>query len=563
MIFSLLVGLALAASDTMLPSEVVPGQKAYGLTVFVGDKVERFDLELVGVLDNFIGPKQDLVIAKITDPKLALAGVVAGMSGSPVFSADGRLIGALGYALGQFMKEGFCGITPIASMRKVRDLPTIDPFSVATREGTFSGMVRPIASPLSISGVDPSILAAFTPKFEALGFVTTPSGSMKTTGATKIEPGGAIAAALVTGDLSIAATGTVTTVDGNRVLAFGHPFLGAGAASYPMAAARIITIIPSLERSIKLAAQADIVGSFTQDRLTAIGGEIGKKADTVPVDVEIRVEPEGISHSYHYALARDLKLTPDLLSLVLANSFMRRTDGGLLGTAEVEATFALADGDSVSWQSRVVMDHEQSLPTLAAQSVARPAEVLWHNEFGPPLLAGVKVKATLRREIRGQRIELLTSRQTFYLPGETIHFRVGLRSDEKPLRFQEFEFTLPTGIGPGDYELHVSGAGDANGVEWKTGGLLRPQTAAGLVQALRSIRHDGPMYVQLVGNGANLRIGEALVSGAPLSFVEQSGPREGDGRTQRGSQSILLERSFDLKSFVFGGADLTVRVRAK
>ena len=557
----------IAQVESYLPSQVQAGQKAYGLTVFVGDKVERFELVLLGVLENFLGPQQDLVIAKLADPKLEKAGVVAGMSGSPIY-VDGKLIGALGYALGSFMTEGICGITPIASMREVRDLPKIDPFALTQngpRVSAFGGeSIRPIAAPLAMAGVDPMIAQQYAAKFEALGFVTAPSGSGGKKASKPLEPGASVAAELVGGDISIAATGTVTTVDGDRVLAFGHPFMGIGPASFPMTASQIITIIPSLQRSFKLGQTEEVIGSFTQDRLTAIAGQIGLKADTVSVTVEVHGEPENSTHTYHYRLARDPKLTPDLIQLVLANSFQRRNEAGLFGSAAVDTQYLLEDGTTLAWHSRIAMDRDQSLPTVAAMSVAQPAQILWHNDFGPPLLHAISVKATLSREVKGLNVETIGVRPNGYAPGETIQVHLGTRSPGNGgLTFRDVPFTLPRGLEAGDYELTVGGAGEANGIEIHTGGFLRPLTAKALVAALAHIRPDGPLYLMLSGPGGSLRVGEALVINPPLTFLQQAGPREGDGRAQQTNQAIFAEKSVDLGAFVLGGAQTTVRVREK
>ena len=558
-------------AEAYLPSQVRAGQKAYGLTVFAGDKVERFDLVLLGVLENFLGPQQDLVIAKLADAKLEKAGVVAGMSGSPIY-VDGKLIGALGYALGSFMTEGICGITPIASMRQVRDLPKIDPFALGlqaaphdARVAAFGGeTIHPIAAPLAMSGVDPQIAQLYAAKFEAFGFVTAPSGAGGKKKSKPLEPGASVAAELVGGDLSIAATGTVTTVDGDRVLAFGHPFMGIGPASFPMTASQIITIIPSLQRSFKLGQTEEVIGSFTQDRLTAIAGQIGLKADTVSVTVEVISEPEKRSHVFHYRLARDPKLTPDLLQLVLANSFVRRNEAGLLGSAEVETQYLLEDGNTLAWHSRLSMDRDQSLPMVAALSVSQPAQILWHNDFGPPLLHAIVVKATLSREVKGLSVETVGVRPTGYAPGETVQVHLGTRSPGVgTTKFRDVAFTLPRGLAIGDYELSVGGASEANGIEIHTGGFLRPLTAKALVAALAHIRPDGPLYVMLTGSGGSLRIGEALVTNPPLTFLQQAGPREGDGRTQQTGVAIFSETSVDLGAFVMGGAQTTLRVRKK
>lgn len=578
---------AAPAAEVYSPADVVAGQKAYGLTVFVGDKVEKFDLILLGTLKNYLGPKQDLVVCKLTDPKLELAGVVSGMSGSPIY-VDGKLLGALGYAMGAFMREGICGITPISAMREVRDLPVVDPFTsqlatprqAALGDGLthdtvaraadladYGAQLRPIASPLMFAGVDPRVVEYFAPRFERLGYMSAPGGMAAAAAGgggkgAKVEAGGAIAAQLVRGDLSIAATGTITSVDGNKLLAFGHPFLGAGAVSFPMATSRIVTIVPSLSRSFKMGEVVEEVGAFTQDRLTAIAGELGRKAALIPVEVEVQTQPEGRSQSYKFEIARDPRLTPELVQMALANAMLRRNDSGTAGTVELNGEIELSDGNTVKLGATMAMERDPMLPILAAIGVARPFSILWSNDFGPPLVKRVKAKAVISHEVRRLRVDYVSVRQSGYRPGEAASVEVGLKPDDGVLRVQRFEVPLPASMQPGEYELAVGGAVEANQVEFKAGGALRPQSHAALVDALQSLRQEGPLFIQLIGKGTSVRYGEALLSDVPLSFAAQVAPRDGDGRASKTALSLLHEQSHAMRAFVFGEGRATLKVRS-
>ncbi len=222
---------ALAADAVYSPADVRAGQKAYGLTVFVGDKVEKFDLVLLGTLKNFLGPQKDLVIARIEDPKLQLAGVVAGMSGSPIY-VEGKLLGALGYAMGAFMKEGICGITPIESMREVRDLPPIDPFVMPKAgEKKVSALdiqadqLTPIAAPLSVSGVDPRVMG--------LGPIDATRKALQRAGLTiadidLVELNEAFAVQVLAVLRGLDLSQAITNVNGGAI-ALGHPLGCSGA----------------------------------------------------------------------------------------------------------------------------------------------------------------------------------------------------------------------------------------------------------------------------------------------------------------------------------------------
>src|SRR5438876_7639895 len=336
---------AAAAAETMPLSQIQKGMRGYGVTVFEGNRLDKFDVEILGVLHN-IGPSQDLILAKVDSPVIQRAGVIAGMSGSPIY-IDGKVIGALAWSW-QFEKEPVAGITPIEEMLKIADLgastssaviaatPRISAsefvsaianqkeaevfeklesgFASASPASTMSG-VRPIAVPLSMSSFAPDTISRFSKYLDAMGFVAVPSGST-TAGASsslskaEFHAGDAVGAVLLNGDFNVAATGTVTFIDGNRVYAFGHPFLDMGEVSFPMAKSDIIAVMPSLASSFKFANTGAIVGSFRQDRSTGIMGMIGDKADMIPIDLS--VEGSGPGQSHHVNIGRHSLLAPPL-----------------------------------------------------------------------------------------------------------------------------------------------------------------------------------------------------------------------------------------------------------
>ncbi|MEO8036189.1 MAG: SpoIVB peptidase S55 domain-containing protein, partial [Acidobacteriota bacterium] len=327
-----------ASAETMPLSQVKKGMKGYGLTVFEGSRIEKFDVEILGVLNN-IGPSQDLILAKVDSAVVQRAGVIAGMSGSPIY-IDGKVIGALAYSW-QFAREPVAGITPIDEMLRipsgagigVPQSPGATPVSAgggslhvaprmsaiefltaitnartedvfdrmasgfaAQQSSTMSG-ARPIATPLSLSSFSADTLARFGKYLDAMNFVAVPSGSTSSsTGATaakgKFAPGDPIGAVLLNGDFTVAATGTVTHIEGDRIYAFGHPFLDMGEISFPMAQSEIVTVMPSLANSFKFANTGAIVGAFTQDRSVGIMGTVGTSADMIPVELKLEVSSD-------------------------------------------------------------------------------------------------------------------------------------------------------------------------------------------------------------------------------------------------------------------------------
>src|SRR5712691_1831112 len=352
----LAVATVASAQATMPLCQIKTGMKGYGLTVFEGSKVEKFDVEIIGVL-NRIGPGQDLILARVDSPVIRRAGVLAGMSGSPIY-VDGKVIGALAYAW-QFAKEPVAGITPIDEMLRIAQaggaatvLPAAAPRmtgseflqtiangksesffekmigDLAAKQVSTLGAAKRIALPISLSSFAPETVARFGHYLDDMGFVAVPSGASSpsqttvSAGAKQFSPGDPIGAVLLNGDFSVAATGTVTHIEGDRVYAFGHPFLDMGEVSFPMAKSEIVSVMPSLASSFKFANTGEIVGAFEQDRSVGIMGTIGNKADMIPID--LTVEGAGPPQNYHVNIVRHSLLSPLILAMaadsVVANA---------------------------------------------------------------------------------------------------------------------------------------------------------------------------------------------------------------------------------------------------
>ncbi len=348
------VGLALAtatlraqpADAPVLPlSELKPGQKGEVWTVFKGSKPEPFSVVVSGVLENALGPGKSLILCELTDPRVQPMGAVAGMSGSPLY-IDGRVAGVLSYQIQRFETVRYAGFTPIADMLEVTALPpspipaggtlTLPVKGEESRQARTAGGIewRPFAPVFSISGLSPQVAALLQPQFQAVGLDSIALGGSSDSNSTDLpavnadlKPGDVVAAALAVGDISIAATGTVSRIDGNRVLAFGHPMLSLGATEIPMAAADIVAILPSQLSSTKVGNTGRIIGSFSQDRLSGIYGEIGREPHLVPVDVEL---PARLNRkALHFSVVRQEQLLPLIAASGLAQAVSGSNEAGL------------------------------------------------------------------------------------------------------------------------------------------------------------------------------------------------------------------------------------------
>ncbi len=473
------------AAEIMPVSEIRKGMKGYGVTVFEGTGLERFDVEIIGILPK-MGPGQDLILARVDSPLLEQSGVIAGMSGSPIF-IDGKLIGALAYSW-QFAKEPIAGITPIEEMLRLarngasapHALPAstvfagadlakllVDPaaadlesmIAAVARRGTSASGALPIATPLSFGNFAPETLERFGRVFEAGGFLPVPAGtaaggSAVTDGSAPFAPGDSIGAVLLQGDFSVAATGTVTHVEGDRVWAFGHPFLDMGEIEFPMAKSEVVTVLPSLARSFKFANSGAIVGAFRQDRSAGILGVVGGAADTIPV--ELTLEGSRGTETYRVQLARHPMLSPLLLAMVADSvvAVAQRAAGertvmldSEIEIAGVEKPIHLRDG----WAGA---EARQSIPVYLAVM----SGYLLSNEFADAPIRSIRLRL---RHNDGLRVATLAQASIEPLadgevnPGDTLRVRALLRPYRGAPFTETFEITVPRSARAGAAYLFV------------------------------------------------------------------------------------------------------------
>ncbi len=320
---------------TIFPlSDVKPGMKGVAYTIFEGDQVEKMDLEVIGVLHNAVGPKLDVILVRLLGDKVQQTGVVAGMSGSPVY-IDGKLVGALALKLGTFTREAIGGVTPIADMLEVEqssaspaqtvagmparvDLPQEFARPVAAGGGQF---LVPIDTPLIAAGLYPDTLARFGKDFTSWGMTVMAGGTAAPSPEdSQLKPGDMVGIDLVRGDLSISSGCTVTTVIGNRILACGHPLFGFGAVSMPLSRAHVLMTLASAASSTKVMTTGATIGTLTQDRQTAVMGTLGPGPAMIPLDVTLDTPSE--QKKYHFEVIESAQLTPTLVAAAAYNGII-------------------------------------------------------------------------------------------------------------------------------------------------------------------------------------------------------------------------------------------------
>jgi hypothetical protein len=314
------------ALDTLAPDQLKPGMKGYGLTVIKGTKPERFEVEIVGVLNNAM-PKQDMILIRPTGLGLEKHRTVAGMSGSPIY-IEGKLIGALAYGW-YFETEPLAGVTPIQNMLAEIHKPignTPAPITPDARPANHSA-ARPLVTPLALGGFSPKTIAAMSAKFEEWGFLPVAVGTAGSSN--KSEPrkrggapvaGGSIGVDLMRGDLSATAVGTVTHVDKNKILAFGHPFLSAGQFVAPAVEAEVVTVMSSMERSFKMANAAGDIGAMIGDWQSCIVADTTVTASMIPVALTVHNRTTGDRQAYRFEVVDHPALSARLVLMGLAEA---------------------------------------------------------------------------------------------------------------------------------------------------------------------------------------------------------------------------------------------------
>lgn len=549
-------GSAAAADEAVLPlSEVRAGMEGKGRTVFEGARVDEFGVHILGVLENALGPRQSIILARLEGGPLAQTGVIAGMSGSPVF-IDGKLVGAVAYAF-PFGKEPIAGITPITEMMEATQATApraasarfhasapgglrapLDRESVAaalhrplrsvvtsSAGGTLppslaGATMNPLALPLVFSGFDAETFDWARGVFSSMGFAPLLGGggaSASVGPLPELQPGAAVGISLIEGDIDLSVTGTITHIDHDRVYAFGHPFYNLGPTQFPMKKAWVYSVFPSLQVSWKIAAATDAVGTMDQDRTTAVAGRLGATPRMIPVEVKLR-STRGPERVFRYRMVEDELFTP-LLGYVSLLSILRGHERAFgAATLRVDARLALQGGREV--RVKDVVAAEQPAQD-AAGILAGPLALLVGNDFEKVGLEKLEVEVDAEEELRQATITRVWIDAPEPLrPGATVPVKVQLRTHRGETLTRELELALPASAPSGAYNLMVGSAAVMDAVEQREmRQAFAPRDLPALVQALNKLRAGDRVYARLTRPGAGAVVGGEYLPSLPASVL--------------------------------------------
>ncbi|RMG50404.1 MAG: hypothetical protein D6723_12360, partial [Acidobacteria bacterium] len=536
--------------------EIEPGMEGTIRTVFQGDAIEEFGFRVLGILPHALGPRQDVILVRLTGPKPTYTGVVAGMSGSPAY-IDGRLAGALSLRFGLFTKEPIAGITPIESMLQLMQMEaekhlqktgqwrTWSPDAVkgnadrgvvsATQAISTAGageprLLEPIPSPLFFGGFRQQVIDWFAPLLERYHLKPITIGGGGAAGwrfrperGADLVPGAPVAAVLVAGDLSVYATGTVSYRDGERVLAFGHPFFQLGTTDMPMATAEILTTVASEMSSFKIARLGDIVGTVRQDRLTAIMGLIGVEPNLIPINVEV-ISPARGHLSYHYRILRHPTLAPLLLNFTLANSILLSVEQSDELTVRYDGVIHLEGHPAVRIHDMVTSSDVsllQPVPLVVAERINASFARLYNNGLERPNVRGLDVTFTLSEERRSMTIEELRVSKRAVHPGDDIDVYAILRPYRGPRVIKTFRLKIPESVRPDErLTLMVADARTLRALEHRG---MEAGSLNDLITILNRERPSDHLYVRLSERKPGYVVHERLLPSLPLSVISVMG----------------------------------------
>ena len=583
-----------SADPRIFPLEdLKPGMKGVARTVFSGSEPQEFGVEVLGVLPGFPGPHQSAIIVRLIGSNVERTGVFGGMSGSPVY-IDGRLVGAIAFSF-PFSKEPIGGVTPIKQMidifekgtgsegQKAREphsvsfaqlagtdwkplLPKpavagaqlIAPVSSGSPLIPFLGQqMAPIATPVVFGGISQETLAQFSPQLIASGLLPVAGAgggaaitSLASVTEKTLTAGSSVSVQLVRGDYSLAASGTVTFRDGNRIYAFGHPFLSLGSSDMPMTEASVVTVIPNTNNSFKLAVPGQMVGSISQDRATGVFGNLGVAPKMIPVKITLHTSRDR-TETFVYEVANDSFLTPLLLNITLFNTITssERTLGD--STITIKGEVLVKGQDPIAIERRFSAVNSAM---AASASVAAPISSLLSSGFDDVELSGITLDVTSTDIRYAAALERISLDRTEVRRGENVEIQAYVRTDSGKQFVQRIPIQIPADLPTGQLIIFVGDGGVLQ--EGSAAKSFVPRDLGQLVNAINKVKKSDRLYVKLFRVTPGAVIGTNELPNLPPSVVATLNSDRTSGGYTPLALSPVFEKELPPADFVISGQQL-------
>lgn len=568
-------------------SELREGMRGTAKTVFKGNKSEEFGVEILGVLPNWIGPKQDLIIGKLFGENAERTFVFAGMSGSPVY-IDGKLVGAISYSF-PFAKEPICGITPFEQMTADverftsngpanfvppiftaaeltspiwRPSAAIPQTLSAARGGAFDTF-RPIATPVSFAGISQTVLDLYAPQLTAAGIVPVSAptgkssrlGGLKAATPTTLLGGDSVVVHLARGDIQLSAAGTVTARDGDNIYAFGHPFFSLGSSDLPMSESHVVTVVPNANNSFKLAVPDDMVGSMTQDRATGILGQLGTAPKMLPVRIDF-TSSRGKREELIFESAIDEFLTPLIMSVGVTNilSSNERSIGNT--TIEMKGEIRIKGEKPIDLTRRI--SSGQAI-LFAGGAPAVPLGALLRANYPGVEVEGINLNIKVSEGARLASVDKIWIDRQQVRPGDNINLSIAEKAAGGKISVRTVPVTIPRDAAPGNVTLTVGDGSLVQALAATT--QFSPKTPEAFVETFNGLKKPDRLYVLITSAKPGLVIGSSELANLPPSVAATFGSDRAAGATKATSNTILLEMELPQGENIVGGSQtLTLEI---
>jgi SpoIVB peptidase S55 len=580
--------------------QVKPGMRAVGYTVFSGSEPKKFEVEILGVLKGFPNPQQNAVLSRLLGDELNHTGVFQGMSGSPVY-IDGKLLGAVAFGF-QFAKDPIAGITPIQQMidlfeekqggdgkgqrsGQARQVSFSEiSFNENSREFTefvksVSGagstgaqavsapsnnqVLTPIATPLAITGVAPEVIARFAQIFQSWGFAPVAGASgaaeiseLKKADENTLKPGSTIIVPLVRGDYSLAAAGTVTYRDGNRIYAFGHPFLSLGVSELPMHEGEVVTVMSSSATSFKMSIPSAMVGTLRGDRSAGIFGELGVSPRMIPIEINLKTS-RGEDRKYKFDVAADRFLTPILMQMTMLSTIASTERSIGDSTLQIRGRIKLKGQPDVELENR--LSSSFNVPLAAAFATSQPISAIFNSGFKDLQFEKLVYDITSRDARSTGQLDRLWINGTDVRPGEKIEIQAFARTEGGGEYVERIPLEIPKDAPIGQLQIVVGDGGSIQAMEPRTG--FTPKSLDQMVRELNKIRKSDRLYVRLARaeNGAVIK-NEEMPSLPPSVLATLGSDRTIGGYALTRSATIFEKEIAPAEFVISGQRTLTVNV---
>ena len=598
-VFTAIASFAVQPKPAIMPEdEVKAGMHGVAYTVFEGTQPEAMDVEILGVLRDMAGPKADVILARLHGKHVDYTGVVAGMSGSPVY-IDGKLVGAIAYRIGDFSKEPIAGITPAAQMLEINGLeksvssdvaqgkpgdkppltqPSIgastpasattalvaDPGAApdAASQSPYANLLHPIDTPLVFTGFSPDTLRLFAKDFASAGIMPVMgAGSVSNDKQPEpLVPGSAVSAILVRGDMNIAGTCTVTYLDDSHLLACGHPLMQSGNVDMPMTKATVLATLPSEQSSFKIVNSTEPVGAFVQDRRAGIMGRFDRQPHMIPVTLTF----SGIAHpkQFHYEVLNNAKLTPAAMMATVFNAIQGINEYGEDTTYRLQGDISVLGYPNLSVKN-MYAPADGSTPTAyeIALAIGEHFSRIFENPYETPKIEGVELNFNLVPDRRSARLETARTDVTEARPGDQITIETLLKPYRGESIVRNIPVKIPTSTPRGTLRILVSDGETLDKTHRVTGPMSHHLDLGSTIALLNKEHSNSEVYVSLLENNPQAMVEDKVMPTLPLSVMNVMDGMRGTQDMVVVGESAVDEAATPVDYVVTGSQIITLNIK--